>query len=107
MEKIQGMIKGFTWIRNAVLDNPGLSSSDLMVYLVLMRYMNNKTKVCYPSIKTIMKRAGLGQRTVYRCLNNLEHLKLIYRDRLKGRSNKYIILEPPDCWQDNDDDIPF
>ena len=112
MEKIKGLIKGFTWIRNSVLENPDMSASDVMVYLSLMRYMSNRSKECWPGILTIMKLSHLGQRTVYACLLDLERMSLISISRKRGRTNRYTILEPPDNWHENNntgmiDDKPF
>ena len=112
MDKIKGTMKSFTWIRNAVLDNPDLNSSDIMTYLSLMRFKNNTTQECYPAILTIMRLARLGQRTVYRCLDKLEQAELIEIKRHRGISNRYSILEPPKEWgevpQETDPaDTPF
>jgi predicted transcriptional regulator len=95
MDKIK-KIGSFTWIKNAVLDNPSMSSNDIMVYLSLMRFMNNNTQECFPAIKTIMKISRLGQRSVYRSLNNLEKSGLIHSERNRGKISNYTILEPPE-----------
>ena len=93
MNKIQ-KIKGFLWIRYEVFDNENLNGSDIMVYATLMRYMNNETKECFPSIKNLAKKSRLTQKTIYESLNRLEKEELIYRKRGRGRVNHYIILEP-------------
>ena len=92
MKKIK--LKNFLWIRNEIFDNSNLKGSDIMVYLTLMRFMNNETRECYPSIATIKKFSRLSAQTVYRCLDKLERENLIYRKRGRGRVNKYILLEP-------------
>ena len=94
MEKIQ-KIKGFLWVRYEVWDNKNLNGSDVMVYGALMRYMNNDTKECFPSIKTLKSKSRLTQNTIYKSLEMLEKEKLIHVRRKKGRVNHYTILEPP------------
>ena len=94
MNKIQ-KIKGFLWIRYAIFDNKTLNGSDIMVYAALMRHMNNDTKECFPSIKTLMVKSRLTQNTVYKSLDILESEKLILRVKTKGKVNHYVILEPP------------
>lgn len=87
-------IKGFLWIRTEIFDNANLSSSDIMVYATLMRYMNNNTKECYPSIKTLCSQSRLHKQTAYKSLDNLERMGLIQRKLTKGKVNHYVILEP-------------
>lgn len=94
MERIK-KIENFLWIRYQIFDNPALNGSDIMVYAALMRYMNNETRECYPSISTLSQKARLNKDTIYKSLEKLEKEKLIYRQRGRGRNNKYIILEPP------------
>jgi len=94
-EQLPDKIKGFLWIRTEVFDNPDLSTSDIMVYATLMRYMNNKTKECYPSIETLCSQARLHKQTAFKSLDNLERVGLIKRRRIRGKVNRYIILEPP------------
>ena len=93
MEKIQ-LIKGFLWIRYDVFDNDNLSGSDMMVYAVLMRYMNNETKKCFPSISTLASQARLHKDTVIKSLKKLEGEQLIYVTKDDGKVNHYLLLEP-------------
>ena len=93
MEKIK-LIKGFLWIRYGVFDNLSLNGSDIMVYAVLMRYMNNDTKKCYPSIKVLAEKSRLHRDTVFKSLKKLEEENLIYITKDEGRVNHYCLLEP-------------
>ena len=90
----QEKIKGFLWIRTEIFDNTNLSGPDIMVYATLMRHINNKTKECFPSLKTITNGARLGKATVLNSLRKLEEAKLISRKHINGKVNNYIILEP-------------
>jgi len=93
MEKIQ-LIKGFLWIRYDVFDNENLSGSDMMVYAVLMRHMNNETKKCFPAISTLASQARLHKDTVIKSLKKLEEEQLIYITKDDGKVNHYLLLEP-------------
>ncbi len=93
-DRIQQRIGTFLWIKDEVFDNPSLSGSDIMVYASLMRHMNNKTKECFPSIKTLRIEARIRKRNVMYSLDKLEEAGLIYRKRTRGKVNRYIILEP-------------
>ena len=93
MDKLQ-LIKGFLWIRYDVFDNDNLNGSDIMVYAVLMRYMNNETKRCFPSIPTIALQARLHKDTVIESLKKLEEERLICVTRDDGKVNHYLLLEP-------------
>ena len=93
VEKIQ-KIKGFLWIRYEIFDNKNLSSSAKLVYMALMRYINNKTKECYPSIAKIAFVVGLHKETVEIALRALEKERYIYIQRKSGQVNRYTILEP-------------
>ena len=105
MEKIK--LKNFLWIRNEIFDNPTLKGSDIMVYLTLMRFMNNETRECSPSIATIKKFSRLRAQTVYSCLDRLEKEKLIHRKRGRGRVNRYTLLEPVATSPKNDTTIEW
>lgn len=87
-------IKGFLWMRYAVFDNENLSGSDILVYAALMRYVNNETFECFPSIKTLMSKTRLTNKTIYSCLDKLESEKLVHIQRKKGKVNLYTMLEP-------------
>lgn len=104
MEGIK-LIKGFLWIRYDVFDNNNFNGSDIMVYAVLMRYMNNDTKRCFPSIKTLAEKSRLHRDTVFKSLKKLEEENLIHITRTDGKTNHYYLLEPtsakiPTSWNE-------
>lgn len=92
-KKIQ-LIRGFLWIRYDVFDNENLNSSDILVYATLMRYMNNETKGCFPSLSIFVKQSRLSENTICKSLKVLEKEKLIHVTREKGKVNQYFVLEP-------------
>lgn len=68
-----------------------LSAGDKLVLLALADQANDEGVQCWPSIPTIAKRSGQGERTVRRCISDLEakgHLTRHFRD---GTSTQYHI----------------
>ena len=94
MEKID-KISSFLFIRHEVFDNPNLNGADIMVYAVLMRFMNYKSRECYPSISTIKKYARLRREAVIGSIKKLEQEGLIHCNRSSGKTTRYTLLEPP------------
>jgi hypothetical protein len=66
-----------------------------LVYLVLAKYANYTTQVCFPSLNTIMREMGSKNRnTVMLALKTLESHCLIYIQHSKGwSSNQYVLLK--------------
>ena len=95
MEKLKNK-KGFLMIRNEVFLDSDLRYPEIMVYLALIRFMNNVTKKCHPSIRTITKFSRISQETVSKSLYQLERKELIFIKRRSGVVNYYTMLEPPD-----------
>ena len=95
MEKLKNK-KGFLMIRNEVFLDSDLRYPEIMVYLALIKFMNNVTKKCHPSIRTITKFSRISQETVSKSLYQLERKELIFIKRRTGVVNYYTILEPPD-----------
>ena len=93
MQKLH-RLKGILWIPHAVMDNPRLSRSDIMVYSALARHMDQETKLSCPAITTLRRDSRLGQSSVYRSLENLETEGLIEYHRGRGRNNHYLLLDP-------------
>ena len=52
-----------------------LSQKDLLVYVTIKRYMNSKTKECFPSLDTIVKVSGVSKPTVRKSIENLNVIK--------------------------------
>ena len=95
MEKIKNK-KGFLMLRKEIFLNADIKYPDIMVYLALMKFMNNTTKTCFPSIETITRFSRLSKKTVYKSLRKLEKKELISVQRTTGVVNSYTILEPLD-----------
>lgn len=85
-------MEGYFKVPNKILDSLELNGSDKLVYMVLSRYSNNKTKRCFPSVTTISKKARLSRRTTCRSLANLEQLNLIKIEREHGSVNHYQLV---------------
>ena len=88
------LIKGFLWVRYDVFDNQDLNSSDMLVYMGLMRYMNNQTCTCFPSLTKLEEMTGLTRKTVYKSLAHLEEEGLVAISKEGGKVNQYLMLEP-------------
>lgn len=71
----------FTKISNNIIDDFNLDHYDIMVFLALCKHMDNKTKQCWPSRKTLAKYARVCDSTLTRCLNHLEELGYITVER--------------------------
>lgn len=69
-----------------------LTPQDLLVYLTLKRYMDNETKIAYPSLLTIAEDCGATINTIRKYLINLEKAGYISIKK-KGRSNVYEFLK--------------
>jgi len=65
-----------------------------MVYLVLAKFTNNETQICFPSIKTLMMVSRLTGPTVSKALKVLEHNDLIAILTVPGKVNHYQLLQP-------------
>ena len=72
-----------------------LLPSTLAVYVVLARYANARTQTCFPSIPTIMREGGIGNRnTVIAAIKRLEDHNIIVVEHSNGRrSNLYILID--------------
>ncbi len=60
-----------------------LKGNDKLVFLALCEYADDENNQCYPSIATIMKKATISKSVATRCLNILEYLGYIVRDKRK------------------------
>ena len=65
-----------------------LSQKDLLVYVTIKRYINSKTKECYPSLDTIVKVSGVSKPTVRKSIETLKRLDY-FQVRIEGRKNVY------------------
>ncbi|MCC0724465.1 conserved phage C-terminal domain-containing protein [Clostridioides sp. ZZV14-6044] len=84
------------WIENSLIDNLELSTYEKMIYIVLVRHLDDES-TCFPRRSTIAKEAGCSEATVKRTINSLEEKKLIKRvfrkDEITGKntSNLYYV----------------
>ena len=92
--KEQRKVKGFFGVRKDIFECLEFSGPDMMTYFSLLRYMNNGSKECFPSIKTLCKSARIGKDTLYKSLDRLERAGLVRRKQNKGRVNHYVMLNP-------------
>lgn len=48
---------------NALVDDPNVTSSTLLVALSMLKWANAETGECWPSIRTLAEKTGLGHST--------------------------------------------
>ena len=90
----------FVMVTRAILEDDSLKSADKSVYATLCMYADNNTADCWPSRETLMKKAGVSDKTLRNSLKNLEEggfLKIRKRYSGDGRrlSNLYVLLDVP------------
>ncbi len=70
------------------------SKNTTPVYLVLAKYANYETQTCFPSVKTIMEKAGISNRNeVFKAIKTLEKYRIIYIKHSTGKyPNVYKLL---------------
>lgn len=78
----------------------GIMKADkqIVIYAILLKYMNNENYSCYPSISTLMKDTGLDKQRVLRDIEKLVSKKLVSRisrgSNYRQKTNHYKILNP-------------
>ena len=88
----------FAAVPHAVLDDPRLGKPEILSYLILARYADNRTGYCYPSVRTIGREARIGKSSVHRAIENLVRYGWIRAERQyeSGRKehavNRYWLL---------------
>ena len=68
-----------------------------LVYMVLCSFTNSKTDLCYPSLKTIAKKAGLSVRQTMRAIKKLIGaglIEIIEKGVGRGHKNVYKVIVP-------------
>lgn len=86
----------FTIVKNTLLEDTNLTVYDKLVYVILNKFANNKTRQCYPSMNTISKYVGASRPTISKSIKRLEELNYIKVDKtVKGTKtfNLYTILD--------------
>jgi len=86
-----------TWFHvfKTMIDSGELAKMDgstVKVYLVVKAHTNFATGRSFPAIETISEKAGMSSRQVIRCLEHLEELGYITKEK-KGRNNSYTLRE--------------
>jgi hypothetical protein len=78
------------WLMN-LASYPNLSAADLAVALVIFKHLNSKTNWAWPSMALIAEMTNREESTVWKSINKLEALELLYVSRGRGRNvvNKY------------------
>lgn len=61
----------FVTLPNEVVECEEISPKTLVIYCALKRHMNEKTRTCYPQIKTIAKESGCGKDAVLAAIKEL------------------------------------
>ena len=87
----------FAWVTKAILMDETMKAADKSVYAVLCMYANNDTSDCYPSRETLIKKAGVSDKTLRNSIENLQdrgYIDVEKRYNSRGRaSNLYILLD--------------
>lgn len=93
----------FTQVTRRVLDDTSKLTKpvELAVYAILCMYADNDTKLSYPSVETIAKKARCSTRVAHRSLLALRdagYIEIINRTDRNGfkTSNQYALLDVPD-----------
>ena len=76
---------------NELIDCDTLSGSEKLVLLSLLRHRNAEFGTCFPSVPTIMRETGLGNKWVSKMIKSLEEKELIEVRREKGKPNIYYL----------------
>lgn len=89
--------KDWFWIENKIIDNEELTIYEKMIYMVLVRHANEDSS-CFPSYKTIAKKAGCSERKAKDVVKSLEEKKLIAKrtrkqgGKMENDTNMYYVL---------------
>lgn len=77
-----------------------LGKSAVGVYVCLKRHMHNKTRIAFPSEKTIAEKLDMSIRTVQRAIKKLEDYGFIIKQKTKSESqylhNVYFLTSSKD-----------
>ena len=79
----------FTIIENDIIDNEEkYSKNELLAYIVLARYANQKDNTCYPSYSTIAKKMRCSKRSAIDAIDSLIKKGVIKKELRKTNKNK-------------------
>lgn len=83
--------QGFTIVSNEVVELK-IPPLEKIILIVLLRYYNEKKGYSYPSYATLTEKCCITKKTLIKGLNNLEEKRIIKKECVKGKGNKYFIL---------------
>lgn len=96
MKKLDRQKYPFAMVPTFIFKDKTLKASDKSVYSVLCMYADNVTSECFPSRTTLMKEAGVSDKTLRNSLDRLKsegYIDIKSRYNSAGRaSNLYILL---------------
>ena len=91
------------WIDNALIDREDITAGEMLLYMVLARYVNRNTGYAFPSIDTLKAKTGIKDiRTIVKYANSLEEKGLIEIIKEKGKPNKYYLKNVEEVPTKND-----
>jgi hypothetical protein len=82
----------YTHVPNQAIEdlvNKGLTSTDMMVYMILCKHYNPEPSSCWPSTNTIAKAAGCSPRNATRSINALCQSGMILKIKSKQANSVY------------------
>lgn len=71
------------------LKKEGLLHNDPYVYACIKRYMNNESKIAFPSLSTLVNNSGLHKTTIISSIERLEKAGYLSIIKEFGKANKY------------------
>ena len=88
----------FVMVTRSVIEDESLRAADKSVYTTLCMYADNKTAEAWPSRETLLKKAGISDRTLRNSLLKLSkkgYIEIVKRYANDGRqlSNLYVLLD--------------
>lgn len=75
-------------VPNGMTETKDLAPKDLLIYACIKKFMNGKTKECFPSQETLMELSGVTKPTLKKSIDKLVALGYI-TIRKEGRKNIY------------------
>jgi len=86
-----------------IMRHDKLSPQSKLVYYALVTFWNEKTKKCFPKMKTISSLTGLSYSTVRRSIAELARLKVIIVHRLRSTQSYTLPLQNKMCLTEHSD----
>lgn len=93
--------KGFTVVPNVIF-GVELSVQEQSLYLALLSFYNKEKGYAYPSYKQLKERSRIKKdETLIKYINSLIQKKLLEKETIKGKGNKYYIPTPKTEYHQN------